>query len=83
MSIPAYILAVQHIPNTIFESIAKLARNFLWHKDSNCSGLPLIAWDIITTNKTYRGLAIRNLKNVRTAFMAKNVVRFLNSDSAF
>lgn len=31
-----------HIPDSILDTIAKVARNFFWHKDINNSGLPLV-----------------------------------------
>lgn len=51
MSFPVYTLPVQHIPDSILESIAKSDRKFFLHKGSNCSGLPLVAWNRITTDK--------------------------------
>ena len=67
------------IPDTILDSITKLAKNFLWHGSGNRSGVPLVSWNIATLGKSKEGIGIKNLNIARTAMMAKNVMSFLNN----
>lgn len=83
MTIPSYTLAVYSLANSILDQLAKIARNFLWVKYGNGSGLPLVSWNRITLDKFDRGLAIRNIMHLHTAYLAKNSLKFLNKDNAF
>lgn len=83
LSIPSYTLAVCHIPDTILDKLAKIAQNFLWHKDSDLRGLPLISWNRITLDKLDGDLAGRNLRHVHTAYFSINSLNFLNNASLY
>lgn len=41
-AIPNYILSVMNLPNTILDSISKLAHNYLWGMKSNNIGFYLV-----------------------------------------
>ena len=45
-------------------------------------GLPLISWNRTTLGKTEGCLAIRNLRHLRTAYLGKNTLKYLNKDGA-
>lgn len=41
-AIPNYILPVMNLPNTILDSVSKLAHNYLWGRTSNNIGFYLV-----------------------------------------
>lgn len=83
MTIPSYTLAVYSPPDSILDKLSKIARNFLWHNDSNGSGLSLVSWNRAILDKPDRGLAIRSLRHLRTIYLAKNNFKLLNKDKAY
>lgn len=52
MALSTYYLVAYPIPNTILESISKLARKFLWARGGNGSGIPWVGWNMIALKKT-------------------------------
>ena len=83
MSIPSYTLSVYPLPDSVLDQLAKLARSFLWHRGGNRSGLSLVAWNRAMLSKTEGGLAIRNLRILRTAYLGNNALKYLNNNEAF
>lgn len=73
LSVPSYTLFVYHMPDSVLDQITRIARNFLWHKDGNRSDLPLVSWNRAMLDKPDGGLAMKNLKLVHTAYIAKNL----------
>lgn len=83
LSIPKYFLSFSVVPDSIIDNISKKARNFLWSNCGNRKGIHSIPWDYITQDKSDGGLGIHNLRNVKTALMAKNVFYLLNGDEKY
>ena len=83
MSSPIYYLVVYLVPDYILDGFPKLARSFFWRKGSNRSGPLLVSWSRATLDKTKWGLAIRNLRHLRTHFLNKNGLNILDKDGAF
>lgn len=61
MSIPIYCLVVYPIPYIILDGISSVARKFLWFKEGNQSGIPLVCWNRVKFGKIKEGLPIVTL----------------------
>lgn len=83
-AIPIYISSVMNLPNTILDSISKLARDFLWGHGGNKRGFHSVGWALTTQSKPEGeegGLGIKNLRLVKHSLMAKNIFAILDSDN--
>lgn len=76
-AIPNYLFSVMHLPNSTLDSNSKLARHFLWGRNSNCSGFHSIGWTLTTLSKFEGRLGIRNCITMKHSLMAKHI--FCNS----
>ncbi|XP_039113810.1 uncharacterized protein LOC120249385 [Dioscorea cayenensis subsp. rotundata] len=79
-SLPVYLLSIFYIPDSILESLSKLARNFLWGRHGKNHGFHSIGWRTVTLSKSEGGLGLRNLRNARIALLAKHVFSIINKD---
>lgn len=82
LATPIQYLSVYPIPNCVLEKISSSTRRFLWAKDRDSSGIPLINWNYTTLAKPEGGLGLRDLHLVKLSLMAKNAFNFLNSKQA-
>lgn len=80
-AIPNYMLNVMNLPNSIMDSISKLARVFFCGRSDNSSGFHSVGWLVTTLQKIEGGLGIINLIFVKHTLMAKNIFAILNSEN--
>ncbi|XP_039135720.1 uncharacterized protein LOC120273142 [Dioscorea cayenensis subsp. rotundata] len=78
-SLPVYFLSIFHLPDSILDSISKLARRFLWGRHGGGQSFHSIGWHVSTLSKSEGGLGLRNLRNARTALMAKHAFSIANN----
>ena len=71
-SIPNYYMQIASLPQTICDSIDRMARNFLWKGNSN-GGVHLVGWRRISKPKNLGGLGIRKAREANTAMLGKLV----------
>ncbi|WOK93178.1 ribonuclease H protein [Canna indica] len=79
-SIPAHTLMTSWISGKLVEKITKLTGDFFWGSKENKKSAKLISWNVITSNKGIGGLGIRDLRLMKSAFMAKRVLSVLNNE---
>ncbi|WJX23528.1 hypothetical protein P8452_12731 [Trifolium repens] len=70
-SIPAYIMSVYMIPDSIINDIEKMLNSFWWGDGSNNKGIRWLAWDKLATPKVDGGLGFRNFRAFNMAMVAK------------
>jgi len=71
-SIPNYCMQIAWLPQTICDSIDRMARNFLWKGNSN-GGEHFVGWRKISKSKNLGGLGIRKVHEANTAMLGKLV----------
>ncbi|XP_039684948.1 uncharacterized protein [Medicago truncatula] len=71
-SIPTYYMQINWLPQSICDSIDQTTRNFIW-KGANNTGIHLVNWKTITSEKQNGGLGIRTAREANTSLLGKLV----------
>jgi hypothetical protein len=83
-AMPVYFMLVFLLSECVIKAIDRIRRNFFWHghKDNQASkrGICLVNWRIVTTNKLYGGLGIRDIKLMNYALITKWMWLWMKSD---
>ncbi|XP_073004935.1 uncharacterized protein [Typha latifolia] len=77
LTLPYYWLGATWIPDSILETIMKIARAFIWEKGEGHRGLHLLRWETMTKAKQEGGMALRCLQTAKVALMDKHVLSVL------
>lgn len=72
-AIPTYMMQVFWLPRSIIMELNKTMRRFLWSKQKNNRGWHLINWDIVTEEKAYGGLGVKDMDHANAALLGKAV----------
>ena len=76
-SIPTYAMSTFILPDSVFNSIDKMTRNFIWGGSNNKRGMHLVNRTKITKPKASGGLGIRTASDMNMALIGKLAWRFL------
>lgn len=79
-SIPTYFLCLFLIPNSIMDSISKLACKFLWGWNGEGKSFHTVGWNTVITSKSEEGLGLKNLRLANTALLSKHLFSILNQN---
>jgi len=81
-AIPAYIMQSTRLPRSLCDDLDKRVRRFLWGGTELIRKPHLVAWDIVTKEKTCGGLGIRSMRQLNSAFLMKLGWRLHSEPSA-
>jgi len=70
-TLPTHTMQCYKLPSRITDQLDRIHRDFFWKTSPAAKGLPLVAWDKICRPKKLRGLGLRKIAAVNTAFLAK------------
>ncbi|TYK05764.1 LINE-1 retrotransposable element ORF2 protein [Cucumis melo var. makuwa] len=79
-SLPTYQLSVFKASASIYKSIEKTWRNFLWNSSNETQKLHLVRWSMVTSPKLKGGLGINRIKDTNFALLNKWLWRFIHED---
>ncbi|GAU48422.1 hypothetical protein TSUD_405520 [Trifolium subterraneum] len=76
-AIPAYIMSVYLVPDSIISDIEKMLNSFWWGDGSNNKGIRWLAWDRLARPKAEGGLGYRNFHVFNKSLIAKQAWKFM------
>ncbi|PKU66292.1 Putative ribonuclease H protein [Dendrobium catenatum] len=71
LTVPMYLSMHTTVPKSILHSIEKIARRFMWKKDSNSRGMHYVAWKELCLPKNQGGLGFYCLEKWQSALRAR------------
>ncbi|PRQ26177.1 putative RNA-directed DNA polymerase [Rosa chinensis] len=80
-SIAIYALQTAKLPNSIWSSLDKLNRYFLWGDCNGKKKVHLIRWDMICKPKEFGGLGIKSTTHMNQAMLAKASWRLIQREN--
>ncbi|XP_019416401.1 PREDICTED: uncharacterized protein LOC109327691 [Lupinus angustifolius] len=70
-AVPIYTMQIMWLPRNVCNEMDKMTRNFIWGGDPNKRSLNLVNWEVITRNKKYGGLGIRDTRMANVSLLGK------------
>ncbi|PKU84413.1 Putative ribonuclease H protein [Dendrobium catenatum] len=71
LTVPMYLSTHIMVPKSILHSIEKIARKFMWQKDSNSRGMHYVAWKELCQSRNQGGLGFYCLEKWQSALRAR------------
>ena len=71
LAIPTYTMSCFKIPDSLYDDLTSMIRNFLWGQKSEERKIPWVSWEKMCEPKARGGLGFKNLKCFNLALLAK------------
>jgi len=75
-SIPAYVMSIYILPNSLIDEIEKMINAFWWCGGGNNRGIKWMLWERVAYSKEFGGMGFRNFKAFNLVMVVKRGVEF-------